>query len=124
MASGLLTGSFAAGGLDHLAPDDWRRRATAFQEPAFSRALALVERLRPVAARLGVTLPALAVAWALALPGVTGAIVGARRPCQVSDWLAAGDLRLAGEDIAEIERAVAETGAGTTEPTPPPPVRR
>ena len=47
---------------------------------------------------------ALAVAWALAVPGVTGAIVGARRPEQVDDWLPAGDLELDDEALAEIER--------------------
>jgi aryl-alcohol dehydrogenase-like predicted oxidoreductase len=120
MASGLLTGSFSAGALDRLAEDDWRRRAAAFQEPAFSRSLELVERLRPVAGRLGVGLPALAVAWTLAVPGVTGAIVGARRASQIDDWLSAADLRLSADDLAVIEHALEETGAGTSEPSQPP----
>ena len=121
MASGLLTGAFDHARLERLAPDDWRRRAPAFQEPAFSATLALVERLRPVAERLGAGLPALAVAWALSVPGVTGAIVGARRPAQVDDWLPAAELEPV-TDLAEIERALEETGAGTTEPPPLPAV--
>ena len=120
MASGLLTGSFSRDGLERLAPDDWRRRAPMFTEPKFSQNLALVERLRPVAERLGCDLPALAVAWALAVPGVTAAIVGARRPAQVDSWVPAAELELSQDDLGEVERAIADTGAGTDEPPQPP----
>jgi aryl-alcohol dehydrogenase-like predicted oxidoreductase len=117
LASGLLTGRFS---VDRLAPDDWRRRAAPFQEPKLTQARALVQRLGPVADRYGVGLAALAVAWVLAAPGVTGAIVGARRPEQVDAWLSAADLELAAADLEEIETAIAETGAGTQEPPSPP----
>jgi aryl-alcohol dehydrogenase-like predicted oxidoreductase len=121
MASGLLTGSFNREGLERLAADDWRRRAAAFQEPQLSRNLALVERLAPIADRLGTTLPALSVAWTLTVPGVTGAIVGARRPDQVDEWLPAAELELPDDVLAEIERVLEETGAGADEPPQPPP---
>jgi aryl-alcohol dehydrogenase-like predicted oxidoreductase len=120
-ASGLLTGSFTRERLEQLAPDDFRHRAPPFQEPKLSQNLALVERMRPIAERLGCTISALAVAWTLAVPGVTGSIVGARRPEQVVDWLGAGDLDPDGEVLAELERAIDETGAGTVEPPQPPP---
>jgi aryl-alcohol dehydrogenase-like predicted oxidoreductase len=103
MASGLLTGAFDRARLASLAPDDWRHRSSLFQEPQLTRGLELVEGLRPIAERLGCSLPALAVAWTLAVPGVTGAIVGARRPAQVDDWLPAGDLELDDETVREIE---------------------
>ena len=122
MASGLLTGSFNREGLDRLAEDDWRRRAPPFQEPALSRNLALVETLGPIAAGLGVNVAALALAWVLAVPGVTGAIVGGRRPAQIDDWLGADDVELDGGTLAEIESALAATGAGTDEAPEPPPV--
>jgi aryl-alcohol dehydrogenase-like predicted oxidoreductase len=122
MASGLLSGSFSRGRLEQLAPDDFRRSAAPFQEPKLSQNLALVERLESVAGRLGATVPALAIAWALAVPGVTGAIVGARRPAQVDDWVGAAGLVLDEATLAELERAIEETGAGVdTPPTPPPP---
>ena len=124
MASGLLTGSFGSDGLERLAPDDWRRRSPMFTEPKLSQNLALVERLGPIAERLGCDLPALAVAWTLATPGVTGAIVGARRPSQVDGWIQAADVALPAGTLAEIERAIAETGAGTDEPPSPPPAER
>ena len=112
MASGLLTGKFDRARLDDLDRDDWRRRAEAFQEPQFSRTLSLVERLEPIAERLGTNLPSLAVAWTLSVEGVAGAIVGGRDPDQVDAWLGAADLDLGEDDIAEIELALDETGAG------------
>jgi aryl-alcohol dehydrogenase-like predicted oxidoreductase len=122
MASGLLTGSFNREGLDRLAEDDWRRRAPPFQEPKLSQNLALVEALEPIAARLGATVASLSLAWVLAVPGVTGAIVGGRRPSQLDDWLGADDLELDAPTLAEIEEAAEATGAGTDEAPQPPPV--
>jgi aryl-alcohol dehydrogenase-like predicted oxidoreductase len=107
MASGLLTGAFSHERLEKLAPDDWRRHADAFQEPELSRALAVVDGLRPIAERLGCSLPTLAVAWTLTVSGVTGAIVGARRPAQVDQWLPAGDFDLDEQTLAEIEQLIA-----------------
>jgi aryl-alcohol dehydrogenase-like predicted oxidoreductase len=124
MASGLLTGSFNREGLDRLAEDDWRRKAPPFQEPKLSQNLALVEALEPVAAGLGTTVASLALAWVLAVPGVTGAIVGGRRPAQLEDWLGADGIRLDAEALAQIDRAVEATGAGTDEAPQPPPVAR
>jgi aryl-alcohol dehydrogenase-like predicted oxidoreductase len=121
MGSGLLTGSFNREGFERLAPDDWRRRAPQFQEPQLSQTLALVDRLGPIAERLGTTLPALAVAWVVAVPGVAAAIVGGRTTAQVDDWLPAARLDLDVKVLAEIRQAVEETGAGTTEPVQPPP---
>jgi aryl-alcohol dehydrogenase-like predicted oxidoreductase len=122
MASGLLTGSFNREGLARLAEDDWRRRAAPFQEPQLSRNLTFVERLEPLAARLGVSLASLALAWVLAVPGVTGAIVGGRRPSQLDDWRGADELQLDEQTLAEIEAVLEETGAGTDEVPQPPPV--
>jgi aryl-alcohol dehydrogenase-like predicted oxidoreductase len=121
MASGMLTGAFDRRRLDRLAPDDWRRRSSLFHEPELSRNLALVEALRPIADRIHAPLPALAVAWVTAQPGVTAAIVGARRPDQVEAWLAAAELELDPKTLAEIDDALAATGAGTDTPPQPPP---
>jgi aryl-alcohol dehydrogenase-like predicted oxidoreductase len=62
----------------------------------------LARRLEPVAERHGVPAAAVAVAWVLAVEGVTAAIVGARRPSQVDGWLPAGDLRLTEADLAGL----------------------
>ena len=122
MASGLLTGSFNREGLERLAEDDWRRNAPPFQEPKLSQNLALVERLEPIASRLGTTVASLALAWVLAVKGVTGAIVGGRRPAQIDDWLGADALALDAQTLTEIEDAVESTGAGTDGAPQPPPV--
>jgi aryl-alcohol dehydrogenase-like predicted oxidoreductase len=120
MASGLLTGAFDRARVSALGPDDWRGRSPVFREPQLGRSLELVERLRPIAARVDTTLAALAVAWVLAQEGVTAAIVGARRPSQVDDWLAASELELDDRDLAEIDAAIAASGAGSDEPPVPP----
>ena len=121
MGSGLLTGAFDRERIGRLEHSDWRREAPAFTEPAVSSNLDLIDRLRPVAARLGTTLPELAVAWTLAQPGVTGAIVGARLPRHVDGWVGASDLELTVDALAEIDVAVSASGAGTDDPPQPPP---
>ena len=113
MGSGLLTGSFSAERLASLADDDWRRGHPNFQEPAFSRNLELVERLRRVAERRGCTLPELAVAWAIAWPGVTAAIVGARTADEVDGWIGGAEVVLGGDDLAEIAAALEELQVGS-----------
>src|SRR6267154_1847315 len=73
----------------------------------------LTDALRPIAERHGVTVAAVAVAWTLAWPGVTGAIVGARSPAQVDGWIGAASLELTDADLDDVAAAIARTGAGT-----------
>jgi len=112
MQSGLLTDGFTAERATQLAADDWRRRSPEFRPPNLGRNLALRNALRPIAGRRGTTVAALAVAWTLAWPGVTGAIVGARTPAQVDGWIDGATLRLTAEELDEVAAAVARTGAG------------
>jgi len=112
MASGLLTEKWTADRVGGLAPDDWRRRMPEFLPPNVMRNLALRDALRPIADRRGTTVAAVAVAWTLAWPGVTGAIVGARSPEQVDGWIGAAGLTLSREDLEEIAGAIDRTGAG------------
>jgi aryl-alcohol dehydrogenase-like predicted oxidoreductase len=107
-----LTGKYDRAGLERLAPDDWRRNSPTFQDPQLTRNLALVEGLRVVAERVGASPGSVAIAWTLSVPGVTGAIVGARSPAQVDGWLTAQDVSLSDDDLAAIEAAVASSGAG------------
>lgn len=113
MQSGILTDGFSAERVAALPADDWRRRGPHFQEPNLSRNLALRDALRPLAAKHGVSVAAVAVAWAITWPGVTGAIVGARSPQQVDGWIAAAGLRLDADDLAAIVQAIERTGAGS-----------
>ncbi|MBX6388071.1 MAG: aldo/keto reductase [Frankia sp.] len=113
MQSGLLTGSWSAERSAALSEDDWRRRHPDFNEPALGRILEVAEVMKGIAARHGTTTAAVAVAWALAVPGVTGAIVGARRPAQIDGWLPAATLTLTDADLDEIAAVIERTGAGT-----------
>jgi aryl-alcohol dehydrogenase-like predicted oxidoreductase len=113
MQSGLLTGAFDAARAAHLPADDWRSRHPDFTGDQLSSNLAVAGTLGKIAAELGTSTGAVAVAWTLAVPGVTGAIVGARTPAQVDDWLAAGELRLSAEHLDAIADTIAATGAGT-----------
>ena len=113
MQSGILTDSFSAERVARMAADDWRRRTESFNEPALARNIALRDALRPIAARHAATVSAVAVAWTLAWPGVTGAIVGARNAAQVDGSIGAGSLVLTPEDLEEIAGALAETHAGS-----------
>lgn len=113
MQSGIFTESFSAARVNAMAPDDWRRRAPNYQSPALQRNIALRDALIPIARRHGTTVSAVAVAWTLAWPGVTGAIVGARSPEQVDGWIDAAALTLTPNDLDEIVAAIERTGAGS-----------
>jgi aryl-alcohol dehydrogenase-like predicted oxidoreductase len=113
MQAGLLSGSFTAERAASLPEDDWRSRAPWFQGDALRKNLALADALRPIAERHGTTVGAVAVAWTLAWPGVTGAIVGARRPAQIDGWIDAAELELSEADMAEVAAAIERTGAGS-----------
>jgi aryl-alcohol dehydrogenase-like predicted oxidoreductase len=119
LESGLLTGTYSAERIDRLPDDDWRRGSAQFQGAPLRRTLRLVDALRPVADRHGVSVSAIAIAWVLAWPGVTGAIVGARRPEQVEHWPASAQVHLDSSDLNEIAAALDLTGAGAG-PTRPP----
>ncbi|MEU7279003.1 aldo/keto reductase [Streptomyces sp. NPDC045431] len=112
MQSGLLSGAFSAERATALPADDWRSGHPDFTT-GLTANLRLADALRPVAERHGVSTGAVAVAWVLAWPGVSGAIVGARTPQQVGGWIAAASLELTDADLAEIAAAIEATGAGS-----------
>jgi aryl-alcohol dehydrogenase-like predicted oxidoreductase len=103
MASGLLTGAMTRDRIARLPEDDWRKHHPDFNEPELSDNLALVERLRAVGKRRGIAPGAVAIAWTLSNPAVTGAIVGARKREQVDDVVAAGAVRLTRPELRQIE---------------------
>ncbi len=118
MQAGLLTGAFDASRVANLPSNDWRSRNVEFTGDALRRNLQIVEAMKPVAERHGTTLASVAVAWTLAWPGVSGAIVGARKPEQVDGWLDAATLTLTDTDMAEIGAAIesSEAGVGPARP--------
>jgi len=112
MQSGLLTDGFSAARLAALPSDDYRHRGSEFTAPRFVKNLALRDGLRSVAERHGVAVGEVAIAWTLAWPAVTAAIVGARSPHQVDGWIGAAALELSPLDLDEIAEAIGRTGAG------------
>jgi len=112
MQAGLLTGSFTRERAAGLTANDWRRTNPEFTGENLDRNLALVDALRPIANARGVSLGTLALAWVLAWPGLTAAIVGARSPAQVDGWIGAVSFELTPADLDAIATAIETTGAG------------
>ena len=71
------------------------------------------DALHPIARRHDTSVSAIAIAWTLASPGVTGAIVGARTPAQINGWIDAAFITLTSQDFDEIAAAIRQTGAGS-----------
>ena len=104
MGCGLLTGTVSAARVARMPEDDWRKRDEEFQEPRLSRHLALARLLSEIGQRHGGrSAGEVAIAWTLANPAVTAAIVGGRSPEQVDGFVGAMTLRLTREDLAQIE---------------------
>lgn len=108
MLSGMLTGGMTRERAAALPENDWRSRNAEFQEPKLSRNLALVDLLTAIGKRHGKGTPAVALAWVLRHPAITGAIVGGRSPRQVDGSVEALDFRLTREEVAEIEDFIAQ----------------
>jgi aryl-alcohol dehydrogenase-like predicted oxidoreductase len=102
LGQGILTGKYKPG---EPPPGDSRaahERMNYFMDRAADEALLeRVQRLRPVAEELGLSMARLALAWVLREPNVASAIIGATRPEQVEDNTAASGVEL---DSATLER--------------------
>jgi aryl-alcohol dehydrogenase-like predicted oxidoreductase len=103
MHSGLLTGAMTKERVASLPPDDFRRNAKNYQEPLLTRNLAIADFLKQIGARHGVSAGVIAIAWTLANPAVTAAIVGGRSPEQVEGVWPAAKVRLSPDEMTEIE---------------------
>ncbi len=103
MKSGLLTGTMTKERVAAFPKDDFRRHAPAFQEPQFSRNLALADLMKTIGARHGRSAGEVAIAWTLRHPAVTAAIVGMRSAEQARGVMGALEFRLSAEEIAEID---------------------
>src|SRR6266851_4164655 len=112
LQTGLLTDRWSLDRVASLPAGDRRRWHEDFLSPNLERNLALRDRLRPVAARLGTSVSAVAIAWTLAWPNVTAAIHGARSTSQLEVGIAAAGMRLTHQDLDEIAVAIEQSGAG------------
>lgn len=122
LAQGVLTGKYLPG---QPPPSDSRAASPEMntfwgEDLRDDRVLTAVQKLKPVGAKLGISLAQLALAWVLREPSVSSAIVGASRPQQVDDNVAASDVIIPQDELDEIDRILApviETFHGT-QPAP------
>ena len=85
---------------------DFRTHAPRFQADNLARNRAVVDRLRPVADRLGLTVAQLALAWVVAQGSDVVPLIGTKRHDRLTEALGALDVRLTPDDLAEIDAAV------------------
>ena len=106
LAFGILGGKYDEDFL--LEEGDWRKRVPLFQEGEFEKNLAIVEKLKALAGRLGTDVSKLALAWLLAQPGIDSVIPGGKRPDQVLANLEAADIELDEVLLGEIDEILKE----------------
>ena len=108
LAQGALTGKYKPG-----APPPQGSRATSERmgrligDFMHDDVLETVQRLVPIAGRLGLSMAQLALAWVLRQPNVASAIVGASRPEQVHQNASASGIELDDQTLTEIDAALA-----------------
>jgi aryl-alcohol dehydrogenase-like predicted oxidoreductase len=100
LAQGMLTGRIRKG-----QPSDLRRTAI-FTHLTDERRLDAVEQIIPLADKAGLPMTHLAMAFAIAHPGVTSAIIGPRTMEQLDDLLAGADVTLTDEILDQIDEIV------------------
>ncbi|WP_174279185.1 aldo/keto reductase [Sphingomonas bacterium] len=105
LAGGFLSGKYTR---DKLKADG-ADRLSGFDQIPFDKesGFALVDRLRAMADAHGATVAQVAIAWLLAKPLVSSVVLGASRLVQLDDTLAAADLALGHDEVAELDRLTA-----------------
>ena len=117
LGRGFLTAKITS--LDDLAEDDWRRSMPRFEQENFRRNMDLVEKIRALAAKKGCTPAQLALAWVLAQGDDIVPIPGTKRRRYLEENVAALDVRLTPEELAEIDSLLPRgVAAGSRYPEP------
>jgi aryl-alcohol dehydrogenase-like predicted oxidoreductase len=102
LGRGFLTGRWK--NLDDLAPDDFRRFSPRFSQENFQKNLELVEHVRGLAAKKGVTAAQLALAWVLGRKPFIATIPGTTKVAHLEELAGAAQVRLTPEELEHIER--------------------
>lgn len=101
---GVLTGKVTREWISALPNTDWRKAKLPYlHEPKLSAVLELVSGLQAVSSRNGRSVPEAAISWVLSRPGVTSAIVGARRKGQIAVAVKGAGWKLNQLDYDEME---------------------
>ncbi len=104
LSGGLLSGKFD---LDKKGPADARRASFDFPPVNMERLPRVLDALRAVATEAGTSMARVALAWQLTKPFVTSIIIGAKKPEQLIDNLAATELTLSVEQVKALDDASA-----------------
>jgi aryl-alcohol dehydrogenase-like predicted oxidoreductase len=104
LASGFLTGKYTR---ENPAPENARRSKFALPPVDVEKGYEVVDALKLMADARGATVAQVALAWVLAKPFVSTVLVGASTPEQLDANLAAGDVRLTPEEVAELDALTA-----------------
>jgi aryl-alcohol dehydrogenase-like predicted oxidoreductase len=102
---GFLTGRYTRADAEKI--DDWRSHDGWTSGETLDDVFRVVDGLRPIAERLGITMGQLALAWNIAQPGVTAAIAGSRSGEHMRENAEAADVKLDADATAEIETLLA-----------------
>ncbi len=107
LAQGVLTGKYRPGEAPPAGSRAKNSKMNRFiKQWLTDDILEAVDRLRPVAEGAGLTMSQLALAWVLRQPNVASAIVGATRPEQVSENVAAAGVTLSDDTLRAIDDAL------------------
>ncbi|HTA89652.1 MAG TPA: aldo/keto reductase [Polyangiaceae bacterium] len=104
LAGGLLSGKFDP---DKKGPADARRASFDFPPVNMERLPRVLNALRKVAEETGTSVARVALSWQLTKPFVTSIIIGAKKPEQLADNLAASELKLSREQVKQLDEASA-----------------
>jgi len=110
LGRGFLTGQLKSPA--DFAADDYRRNSPRFQGENFTKNLELVERLKVIAARKGITTGQLALAWVLAQGEDIVPIPGTKCRSYLEENIAAGSVVICESEMAEIIEALPKGAAG------------
>ena len=100
LAGGLLSGKF---GRDQPGDKDSRRSGFDFPPVNRERAYDCIDAMRVMATARGVSVAQIALAWLLHQPQVSSVIIGAKRPDQLADNLAATGITLGAEELRQLD---------------------
>jgi aryl-alcohol dehydrogenase-like predicted oxidoreductase len=108
LGKGFLTGKIDAS--TKFAADDFRSRIPRFAEEALAKNQALIEFLKAVAARKGVTVAQLALAWVMAQKPWIVPLFGTRKLERLEENLGGADVVLTAAELTEIDAKSKEIG--------------
>lgn len=100
LAGGFLSGKYTR---DNKPESDSRRLTFDFPPVNQERAYDIIEAMQPIAQAHNVSVAQIALAWVLAKPGVTSVIIGAKNTRQLLDNIAAGEVKLTGEQLSKLD---------------------